>query len=393
MRSGKALTGASILLLFAMVAIFGPLFFPDAAAPVGRPLQGPSWDHWLGTTGQGQDVLALTVAGARGTLLVAFAVGALVTAIGALVGVAAGYFGGRIDRALSLGSNVFLVIPGLPLAIVLAAYLRPGPLSLIAVLALSGWAWNARVFRAQALTLRRRDFVAAAQVGGESHARVIAAELLPNMISLLAAAFIGATVYALGAVVGLEFLGLGDLGAVTWGSNLYWASNDAALLTGSWWVFVPTGACIALVGFALTLVNVALDEMTNPRLRPRAAAGPDALAGIGAPIPPAAPDSPALLAVRDLRVGYGAVTAVDGVSLELHAGEILGLAGESGSGKSTLGYATLRLLDESVARISGEVRLAGDDVLTMDERRLRAHRWKDVAMVFQSARSTRSTRC
>ena len=72
---------------------------------------------------------------------------------------------------------------------------------------------------------------------------MIVGELLPNMTSLLAAAFIGATTYAIGAKVGLEFLGLGDLGAVTWGTNLYWAANDAALLTGSWWVFVPTGLC------------------------------------------------------------------------------------------------------------------------------------------------------
>ncbi|MBZ0238877.1 MAG: ABC transporter permease, partial [Deltaproteobacteria bacterium] len=271
MRSAKAITGLVILAAFAMIALVGPWLCPDAALPVGRPLQEPSWSHWSGTTGQGQDVLALTLAGTRGTLVVAFLVGALVTFAGALVGVTAGYLGGRVDRALSFLSNVFLVIPGLPLAIVLAAYLRPGAASLVAVLVLSGWAWHARVFRAQALTLRRRDYVSAARIAGERHARVIVAELLPNMTSLLAAAFIGATTYALGAMVGLEFLGLGDLGAVTWGSNLYWAANDAALLTGSWWVFVPTGIAIALVGFALVMLNAALDELTNPRLRPRTA--------------------------------------------------------------------------------------------------------------------------
>jgi ABC-type glutathione transport system ATPase component/ABC-type dipeptide/oligopeptide/nickel transport system permease subunit len=376
----KAIVGAAVLALFAVIAIVGPFVFPDASAPVGRPLAPPSWQHWLGTTGQGQDVLALTVTGARNTLAIAFAVGALVVLLGALVGVTAGYFGGGVDRALSLGTNVFLVIPGLPLAIVVAAYLRPGTGSVIAVLALSGWAWHARVFRAQALTLRARDYIAAARIAGESHARVIAGELLPNMTALLAAAFIGATTYAVGAIVGLEFLGIGDPGAVSWGANLYWAANDAALLTGSWWVFVPTGVCIALVGFALTLLNVALDEFTNPRLRPRAA-------GEHTASPPATTSVHAdgLIAVRDLRVTFGGTRAVDGVSFDLLPGEILGLAGESGSGKSTIGYALLRLLDESACRCSGHIRFAGDDVLGKDARQLRAYRWADVAMVFQGA--------
>ena len=87
----------------------------------------------------------------------------------------------------------------------------------------------------------------------------------------MSSATIGATTYAIGAQVGLEFLGLGDLGATTWGTNLYWATNDSALLTGSWWTFVPTGVAVALVGFALALINTALDEIGNPRLRSEAA--------------------------------------------------------------------------------------------------------------------------
>ena len=137
---------------------------------------------------------------------------------------------------------------------------------MMGVMVLTGWAWNARVLRSQVLTLRRRDFVDAAVVAGEPSWRVLTVEILPNMASLLASSVIGATVYAIGAQVGLEFLGLGDLSLVTWGTNLYWATNDAALLTGSWWTFVPTGLCIALTGFGLTLVNFGIDEITNPRL-------------------------------------------------------------------------------------------------------------------------------
>ena len=266
-RDRKAAAGAAILALFALVAAFGPLFVGDPQALVGVPLQPPTWQHWLGTTGQGQDVLAQLVAGTRVSLLIGFGVGLAVVLVGALVGVAAGFYGGRVDAVLSLLFNVFLVIPGLPLAIVIAAYLPSGPLTLALVLIVTGWAWNARVVRAQTLSLRRRDFVAAAIVTGESGPRIVLGELLPGMTSLLLAQVIGSTIYAIGAQVGLEFLGLGDVSSVTWGTNLYWAQNDAALLTGAWWTFAPTGLCVALVGFALSMLNSGFDEITNPRLQ------------------------------------------------------------------------------------------------------------------------------
>jgi peptide/nickel transport system permease protein len=265
--SNKAMVGLGILAVFGVIALLGPWLAPDPGAPVGVPLEPPSASHWFGTTGQGQDVLAQTISGTRTSLFIGLGVGLVVVAIGALVGTTAGYFGGLADDLLSLLINVFLIVPGLPLMVVIAAYLPGGTLTTALVLVVTGWSWSARVFRAQALSLRNTEFVAAAIVGGESHLRVIALEILPNMTSLLVSAFIGATVYAIGAHVGLEFLGLGDLGHASWGSNLYWARNDAALITGSWWTFVPTGACVGLVGFALALINNALDELGDPRLR------------------------------------------------------------------------------------------------------------------------------
>lgn len=266
-RDRKATIGAVILALFVVVAIAGPWLVGDPDALVGIPLQPPSGEHWLGTTGQGQDVLAQLVVGTRVSLAIGLAVGLLVVLVGALIGVTAGYAGGRVDALLSLLFNVFLVIPGLPLAIVIAAYLPSGPMTLGFVLVVTGWAWNARVLRAQTLALRERDFVAAAIVSGESGFRIVTREILPNMTSLMVAQVIGGTVYAIGAQVGLEFLGLGDVSAVTWGTNLYWAQNDAALLTGAWWTFAPTGLCVALVGFGLTMLNSGFDEITNPRLQ------------------------------------------------------------------------------------------------------------------------------
>jgi oligopeptide/dipeptide ABC transporter ATP-binding protein len=390
-RNRKATLGGAILLGFLLMMIFGPLLVQDPTAFVGVPHDPPSWQHLFGTTGQGQDVLAQTVVGARTTLLVGFAVGVLVVAVGAFVGVSAGYFGRWIDDVLSLLTNVFLVIPGLPLAVIFAAYLPVGPVSLLVVLVVSGWAWNARVFRSQTLTIRGRDFVSAAVVAGESPLRIIVREILPNMASLLVSAFIGTTIYAVGAQVGLEFLGLGDVGKVTWGTNLYWAANDATLLTGSWWVLLPTGLCIALVGFALTLVNFAIDEVTNPRLG--AARHGEKASTKAAPVqsssPLAADARTPMLSVRGLTVEYptdeGVTVAVDDVSFEIHTGEVLGLAGESGSGKSTIGQAILQILQPPGRVTRGEIRFEGADILVLGAAGLQRFRWRQGSMVFQSA--------
>jgi ABC-type dipeptide/oligopeptide/nickel transport system ATPase component/ABC-type dipeptide/oligopeptide/nickel transport system permease subunit len=412
----KAAFGAAVVAAFAVMAIAGPAVVGDPTAFVAVPHLPPSWNHLLGTTGQGQDVLAQTIAGARITLTVGFTVGVLVTIAGALFGITAGYLGGRADAGLSVLINVFLVIPGLPLAIVLAAYLPPGPGSIIVVLSFAGWAWSARVFRAQALTLRGREFIQAAIVSGEGPMRVVFVEMLPNMASLVASAFITTTVYAIGAEVGLEFLGLGDPGSVTWGTNLYWASNDSALLTGAWWTFVPTGVCVALVGFGLTMLSYAIDEVTNPRLAAGSEVEPpapvervttpsgaivespppellrrEALAPDATPPPeltaPVPPPAGALLSVQNLTVRYRGrdVPALDGVSLAIRPGEIFGLAGESGSGKSTFGDAVLRLLPSWANVDSGEIRFGERDVLALPPDELRAYRFREVSVVMQSA--------
>lgn len=264
----KATVGAAILLIFVFLAIFAPWitpYEPDEFA--GRPHLAPSRDHLFGTTGSGEDVFSQTVYGTRISLGTGVIVGVATAVIGALVGMTAGYFRGRVDDLLSVITNVFLIIPGLPLIIILAAFLPAGFWTIVAVLSLTGWSWGARVLRSQTLSLREKDFVSSAVVSGEGSARIIFREILPNMMSIVVAGMFGGITYAIGAQAGLEFIGLGNPSAISWGTSLYWAQNNAGLLTGAWWTFVPAGTCIALVAFSLAMINFAIDEVTNPRLR------------------------------------------------------------------------------------------------------------------------------
>lgn len=267
-QNKKATFGATILIIFILTALFAPVIAPgDPTDYVARPHQPPSSEYWFGTTGQGQDVFSQTVWGTRISLGIGLLVGFMTTVIGAVVGISAGYFGKRVDDVLSTIMNVFLIIPSLPLLVTLAAFLPPGPVTIIMVLTFTAWAWPARVLRSQTLSLREKDFVSAAEVSGENRFRIMFREILPNMMSLAVAGMFGSVIYAIGAEAGLEFLGLGNVSMVTWGTNLYWATNNAGLITGAWWTFVPAGLAIALVAFSFAMVNFAMDEITNPRLR------------------------------------------------------------------------------------------------------------------------------
>jgi peptide/nickel transport system permease protein len=274
LRNPKALLGLGIILFFVLAAVFAPQIadYPPKKI-VARPNQPPSSLHWVGTDGQGRDVLSQLVWGARTTLRNGFAIGILTTIVGCVVGMTAGYFRGKVDELLSLVMNVFLIIPALPLLVVLSAFLAdgfwiiPDELTVVLVLVFVGWAWPARVLRSQMLSLREKDFVSAAVVSGESKTRIIFREIFPNMSSIVVASLLGSTVFAIGAEAGLEFLGLGNISNTTWGTILYWAQNNSGLLLGAWWTFIPAGLAIALVAFGLVLMNYAMDEMTNPRLR------------------------------------------------------------------------------------------------------------------------------
>jgi peptide/nickel transport system permease protein len=268
----KAKVGAVMLGLFVLTAIIGPLvepYDPGYQNPsLAASRQGPTAAHLLGTTTTGQDVLSQLLTGIRLTLELGLLVGVIATVLAVIIGVTSAFLGGVWDEVLQLLSNVFLVIPALPLLVITLGYLQgKGQTPTVLVLSFLGWAWGARVVRAQTLAIRNRDFIAAARETGEKTWRILLFELVPNEVSLIAASFVNTVLYAIGASVALAFLGLTDLNSWSLGTMLYWAQSQQALQLGAWWWFVPPGLAVALMGTALVLVNTGIDELGNPRLR------------------------------------------------------------------------------------------------------------------------------
>ncbi|MFL6126248.1 ABC transporter permease [Actinophytocola sp.] len=264
-KLAAGLTIGGAILLFGLV---GPLVVRDPSQVNEIGLAGPSGQHLLGTTQTGQDVLAQLAYATRGSLTIGAIVGLLTLLLSSFFGIVGAYAGGVVDEFFSLFTNVMLVIPGLPLVIVISSYVPDKSLWLVAlVLSLTGWAGSARVLRGYTLSLRNRDYVLASRVTGEKRWRILAVEILPNLIPLLASQVVFAVIFAILGEAGLSYLGLGATGSFTWGTMLYYAQNGLALRLGAWWWFVPPGLMLALFGAALSLVNFSIDEIINPKLR------------------------------------------------------------------------------------------------------------------------------
>jgi len=271
-RSPKVIIGLSILGFFLLLTIIGPYLAPfDPNNTSFAPNLTPSMHHWFGTTSLGQDIFSQTLVGARATMIVALVAGLVATMLSIIVGVSAGYLGGYSDDGLTLVSNVFLALPGLPLLIVIDSYLpvssRSNAIVIGLIIALTGWAWGARVLRAQTMSLRNRDFVESSRIIGEKRIRIMFTEVAPNLLPILASSLLFTILYSIGAYVTLAYIGLTSTSVWNWGTMLFWAQANNAPLSGEWYWFVPPGICIALVGTSLALLNFGIDEFINPRLR------------------------------------------------------------------------------------------------------------------------------
>lgn len=273
-QNRQGMVGLAVLVFFILVAIVGPLVVDpaqlDPSQAPGIPLQPPSPGYPLGTDNFGRSILALVIQGARISLTVGFTATIGAMAIGALVGISAGYFGGtRIDSVLNAFTNWFLVIPWLVLAIVLATIWGGGLGNVIVVIAVTSWASTARLVRAQALTVRERTYVERSKALGAGHRRVIVSHILPNVFPVIFSNTVLMVALAILSETTLSLLGLGDPTSISWGRIIQEAFEAGAMTAGYWWWLVPPGVAIICVTLSFTMCGYALDEILNPKLRER----------------------------------------------------------------------------------------------------------------------------
>jgi peptide/nickel transport system permease protein len=255
-----------------VMAVFAPLLAPyDPYAPVRARIDTiyapPSWEHPLGTDDGGKDVLSAFIYGARVSLIVGFAASLISIVIGGLIGLVAGYYGGWLGNSLMRFTDIFLVIPDLPLIIVMVALLGPSLWNIILAIGILGWTGAARLVRSQVISLKERQFVTRARAIGASSPYIIRRHILPLALPLILA---NSTLVISLAILNestLAFLGLGDPTTISWGTMLHFAFGRGAISAGAWWALVPPGAGIVWVVLGWTLFGYVLEELVNPRLR------------------------------------------------------------------------------------------------------------------------------
>jgi peptide/nickel transport system permease protein len=272
--SGQGKAGIIVLGLFVVIAVAAPLIASSNGLDVTKSLQNPqlaspSTDFPFGTDTDGRSVFTLWIWGARISLFVGIAATLVAIVIGSLVGIIAGYAGGKTEGVLMRITEWFLVIPFLPLAIVLASVLSRSLLTIIIVIGITSWPGTARLLRAQVLSVKERTFVERARALGAGHARIVGRHIMPSVLPLVFANLTLTVPIAILSETTLAFLGLGDPLRVSWGQTLGAAFQDGAISLNAWWYYLPAGLGIIAVVLAFTLCGRALEEVLNPNLRKR----------------------------------------------------------------------------------------------------------------------------
>ncbi len=397
-KNRMGLIGLMMLVAILVLAIFAPILAPYnpksfEGIDSSHIYNAPSSEHWFGTDDAGKDVLSSFMYGARVSLIVGFFAAFISIFIGGVIGVVAGFYGGRVENLLMRFTDTMLVIPDLPLIVVIVALTRPNILNIIFVIGLLGWTTTARIVRSQTLAVKSRKFVLRARAIGAGNGHIIRTHILPLVMPLLVVNAILVISLAILNESTLSFLGLGDPTAISWGQMLNFAFGRGAMSAGAWWALFAPGLGIVWVVLGLTLLGHGLEQVLNPRLeshhlmpgRPTTQGEVEFASSIRA----VKKASPILLDVQNLSINYvndnKVAKAVHNVSFQLHEGELLGLVGESGCGKTTLVMALMRLLPAAGEIANGHIYFRRQDLATLSEEEMNDIRWDGISIIFQGA--------
>jgi oligopeptide/dipeptide ABC transporter ATP-binding protein len=398
-RNRMGLVGLFMLIVILFIAIFAEQIARyDVSTSVNITIDdiynSPSAAHWFGTDDAGKDVFTNFLFGARVSLIVGFFAAFISIVIGGVMGIVAGFYGGRVENILMRFTDIMLVIPDLPLIVVIVALSKPSLFNIIFVIGILGWTTTARIVRSQTLAVKSRKFVLRARAIGAGNRHIIVNHIFPLVMPLLVVNAILVISLAILNESTLSFLGLGDPTSLSWGQMLNFAFTRGAMSAGAWWALFVPGIGIVWVVLSLTLLGHGLEQVLNPRLeshhlslaRPSVKSeaevlSPVRIGGLG----------PVVLDVQNLSIHYVTddgkppARAIENVSFELHEGELMGLVGESGCGKTTLIMALTRLLPSAGQIVGGKVMFNNIDLTESTEEELSNVRWNGISIIFQGA--------
>jgi len=266
-KSLQSRLGASIFIIFLALAVLSDLISPYDPWARFQPYLSPGPAHILGTNDIGNDILSELIFSSRISISVGLGAALIATATGTMVGLLSGYFKGLADEVLMGITDIFLMIPNIPLIIILSAFLRPGPWIIAVIMGSLWWTSTARVVRSRTLQVREMKFVESARSLGFSDIHIITSEILPNIFQVVLPKFILAIASAMIAEASISFLGLGDPSMKSWGTMISFAFSRGGFINGYWWWYLPPGICIIGFVFSVVMMGFALEDDRDDGMR------------------------------------------------------------------------------------------------------------------------------